>query len=87
MYKINNEKQVVFPASKFYLSTFWYPLLFHPHRSREQTEYLDTARVFIQVKVWLKRSLSQLEGGSMGRGSIREEEQAVEGNGAKRRGL
>jgi len=26
------------------------------------------ARVFIQVKVWFKNSLSQLEGGGMGKG-------------------
>jgi hypothetical protein len=28
----------------------------------------EIGRVFIQVKVWLKNSLSQLEGGSMGKG-------------------
>jgi len=30
------------------------------------------ARVFIQVKFWLKRSLGQSEGGGMGRGCIPE---------------
>jgi hypothetical protein len=44
-----------------------------------------TARVFIQVRVWLKRSLGQSEGGGMGRGHVLLEEQAVEGNGPKRR--
>jgi len=28
----------------------------------------EIGRVFIQVKVWLKNSLSQLEGGGMGKG-------------------
>jgi hypothetical protein len=84
MYKTNNEKQVVFPASEFCVLTFQYTLLFYPHRSREQT-YIAT--VFIQVKVWLKRSLGQLGGGGMGRGSVRVEEQAVEGNGTKWRSL
>jgi hypothetical protein len=44
-----------------------------------------TARVFIQVRVWLKRNLGQLERGGMGRGCVLLEEQAVEGNGPKRR--
>ena len=36
-------------------------------------------RVFIQVKVWLKRSLGQLEGGGMGKGHVQVQGQAVEG--------
>jgi len=40
----------------------------------------NISKVFIQVKVWLKRSLGQVEGGGTGRGHVRVEEQAVEGN-------
>jgi hypothetical protein len=36
----------------------------------------EIVRVFIQVKVWLKRSLGQSEGGT-GRGRVQVEEQAV----------
>jgi hypothetical protein len=43
----------------------------------------ETARVILQVKVWLKRSLGQLEGAGMGTGHVRVEEQAVEGNSHK----
>jgi len=39
--------------------------------------------MFIQVKVWLKRSLGQSEGGVTGRGRVQIEEQDVEGNGPK----
>jgi len=39
--------------------------------------------VFIKGKIWLKRSVSKLEGGGMGRGRDRVEEQGVEGNGPK----
>ena len=39
----------------------------------------EIARVFIQVKVRLKNSLSQSERGGMGRRRVRVEEQAVEG--------
>jgi hypothetical protein len=41
----------------------------------------NIARVFIQVKVKLKRSLDQLEGGGMGRGHVQVEEQTMEGIG------
>ena len=34
----------------------------------------EVARVFIQVKVWLKRSLGQLEGGGKGGECVRVEE-------------
>jgi len=44
-----------------------------------------TARVFIHIRVWLKRSLGQLEGGGMGREHVLLVEQAVEGYGPKRR--
>ena len=37
----------------------------------------EIARVFIQVKVCLKRSLDQLERGGTGRGHVQVEEQAV----------
>ena len=43
----------------------------------------DVARVFIQVKAYLKRSLDQLERGGTGRGHVQVEEQAVGGNGPK----
>ena len=46
-----------------------------------------TARVFIQVKVWLKNSLSQLEVGEKGMGHVRVEEQGVEGKDPKWRPL
>jgi len=38
--------------------------------------------VFIQLKVWLKRSLGQLEGGGMGRGRARVQGQSA-GQGPK----
>jgi hypothetical protein len=37
----------------------------------------EIARVFILVKVYLKRSLDQLERGGTGRGHVQVEEQAV----------
>ena len=37
--------------------------------------------VFIQVKVWLKRNLGQLEGVVTGRGRVLMEEQVMEGQG------
>ena len=43
----------------------------------------EIARLFILVKVWLKRSLDQSEGEGTGRGHVQVEEQAVEGNGPK----
>jgi len=45
----------------------------------------ETARVFIQVKVWIKRRLGHLEEG-MGRKCVLLEKQDVEGNGPKWRG-
>ena len=46
----------------------------------------ETARVFLHVKVWLKRNLGQSEGGK-GRGRVRIEEEAVKGNGPRWRPL
>ena len=43
----------------------------------------EIARVYVEVKVWLKRGLDQSKGGRTGRGRVRLEEQAVEGNGCK----
>ena len=43
----------------------------------------EIARVFVQVKVWLKHSLSQLERGGMGKGRVRVEKQTVEGKDPK----
>jgi hypothetical protein len=40
----------------------------------------EMARVFILVKVWLKRGLVQSKGGGTRRGCVRVEEQSVEGN-------
>jgi len=40
----------------------------HVNQKNKWDQY---ARVFIQVKVWLKRSLDQLEGGGMGRGHVK----------------
>jgi hypothetical protein len=41
------------------------------------------ARVLIQVKIWLKLSLGQSEGGGLGRGCVRMEEWALEGSDPK----
>jgi hypothetical protein len=54
--------------------------LFHLNKKNNWDEI---ARVFIQVKVCLKRSLGQFEWGRMGRGHVQVEEQAVEGSGSK----
>jgi hypothetical protein len=43
----------------------------------------EIARVFVQVKVRLKRSLDQSEGGVTGREGVRVDEQAVEGKGSQ----
>ena len=43
----------------------------------------ETVGVFIQEKVWLKNSLSQSEGGRMGRACIQVEKQVVEGKDPK----
>jgi hypothetical protein len=45
----------------------------------KKNNWEEIARVFILVKVWLKRSLDQSEGEGMGRGHVQVEEQAVEG--------
>ena len=50
-------------------------------RANKKNNWDETARVFIQVKVWLKRNLGQLEGGGMERGHIQVEEKAVDSNG------
>ena len=44
-----------------------------------KNNWKEIARVFIQVKVYLRRSLGQLERGGLGRGSVQVEEQAVGG--------
>ena len=49
--------------------------------ARVKTKWKKIARVFIQVQIWLKRSLSQSEGGGTDRRHVWVHEQAVEGNG------
>jgi len=49
----------------------------------KKNNWYEISRVFIPVKIWLKRSLSQLQGGGMVRGHVRLVEQAVGGNGHK----
>jgi hypothetical protein len=53
------------------------------HLLNKKNNWDEIAGVFIQVKVYLKRSLGQLEWGRMGRGHVRVEEQDVEGSGSK----
>ena len=43
----------------------------------------EIARVFIQIRVCLKRSLGRSEGRGTGRGRVGIQEQTVEGNGPK----
>jgi len=50
--------------------------------SRKNNRY-EIAGVFIQEKFWLENSLSQSEGGGMGRGRVQVEKQAVEGKDPK----
>jgi hypothetical protein len=45
----------------------------------------EIARLFIQVKVWLKNGLSQSEGGGTGRPRVQVEKQAVVGKDPKLR--
>ena len=68
-------------VSKFYVPTFWNTLysIIKGHVNKKNN-WDNISKVFIQVKVWLKRSLGQVEGGGTGRGHVRVEEQAVEGN-------
>ena len=47
----------------------------------KKTKWNNIARVFIQVEIWLKRSLNQSEGEGIGRRLVWVQEQAVEGNG------
>ena len=54
---------------------------------KKKKNWDEIARVFLQVKVWLKRNLGQSEGGVTRRGRVRIEEQAVKGNGPKWRSL
>jgi hypothetical protein len=60
---------------------FWNTLSVPSHRGHvnQKNNWDQYDRVFIQVKVWLKRSLGQLEGGRMGRGCVQVQGQAVEG--------
>jgi len=51
----------------------------------KKNNWNEIARVFIQVKVSLKRSQGQSEGGMTGRGRGRLQEQVVECNDPKRR--
>jgi hypothetical protein len=53
------------------------------HLLNKKNNWDEIARVFIQVKVYLKRSLGQSEWGRMGRGHVQVEEQAVESNSPK----
>ena len=84
------ERKVVFfllgdnPASDFFVPTFQ-NTLFQLHRSfkNKTNKWDEIARVFIQLKVWLNRSFSQLQVRGMGRGHVRVEDQAVEGNSPK----
>jgi hypothetical protein len=46
-------------------------------RVNKKNNWDDIARVFIQVMVWLKRSLGQSEGEATGRVRVRIEEQVV----------
>jgi hypothetical protein len=48
---------------------------------KKKNNWDEIAGVFLQVNVRLKRNLGQSEGEVTGRGRVREEEQAVEGNG------
>jgi hypothetical protein len=68
-------------ASKFCVLTFWNTVcsIIKGHGNKKNN-WNEIASVFIQVKVWLKRSLGQSEGGGTGRGRVRVEGQAVEGN-------
>ena len=44
-----------------------------------KNDWDENVGVFTREEVWLENSLSQSEGGVMGRGRVRVEEQAVEG--------
>jgi len=54
------------PASDFYVQMFRTLSLFH--LLNKKNNWGEIARVFIQVKICLERSLGQLEWGRMGRG-------------------
>jgi len=45
---------------------------------KKKNKWDETGRVFIQVEVYLKRSLGQSDRGGMGRGHVQVEEQAVD---------
>jgi len=65
---------------------FGTPCLFLLYRSCEQEEkWNKTVMVFMQVRVWLKRSLGPSEGGGMGRGCVQVEKPALEGKSPKGR--
>jgi hypothetical protein len=67
--------------SEFYMPTFWNTVCSIVIGCVDKKNKWDKiARLFIQVKVWLKRSLGQ-PGGGMGRGRVRVEKLAVDGNG------
>jgi hypothetical protein len=47
----------------------------------KKNNHEEIARLFIQVKVWVKRSLGQTQGGGTRRRRVRIEDVAVEGDG------
>jgi len=54
----------VFPRHlNFKCRYFGTPFLFDLHKSLKKNNWDESTRLFIQVKVWLKRRLGQLEGG------------------------
>jgi hypothetical protein len=60
-----------YSASDFYVLMFQNTLALPSHMGhvKEKNNWDQIARVFIQVKVWLKRSLGQM-GEGMGRGCV-----------------
>jgi len=55
-------------APEFYVPSFRTPCPIFIGRANMKNNWKEIVRVFIQVKVYLKRSLGQLERGGMGRG-------------------
>jgi hypothetical protein len=94
MYYTNNEKQVVFFLWVISgICILCANISVHSVCSifkgnvKKKNNWDETARVFTQVKVWIKRSLGHSEGEGMGRGCVLVEKQDVEGNSPKWRGL
>lgn len=70
-------KYLVFILLGDYSESEFYLLIFrtlsvpsHIRHVNQKNNWDQYARVFIQIKVWLKRILDQLEGGGMGRGHV-----------------